>query len=341
MYRLLLICLCMTSLFAASGPNRGVTIHNRILARANGKSISMIDVVKQLDMLFYQNYPDKRGDTEARLEFYKNFWKRVLRDIVDRELVLAEAQEKQLEVSNGDVREEMEEMFGPDVIKNVNSAGLTVQEAQKMIRSDIILRRMLYFRVKSRAYLSITPQDIEEAYNEMASDLGAREEISWQAITFKAPKEAVAKQAAFDGFQLLTQGEATPENVKDELIKKGSLKKDKDVTITSSQIFTHRKSELSRDLLELFNKLPPGVCSEPKEQRSRTDYSQVWKIYLVKGRKVGEMPQIHDMEAQIREMLTQEQIEALSEEYITNLRKHFGVNYEEIDHELQDYEPFK
>lgn len=342
MYRLLLLFgLCVTSLFAAPAANRGITFHNRILARANGKSISMVDVVKQLDMLYYQNFPDKRGDNEARLEFYKAYWKRVLRDIVDRELVLAEAQEKQMEVSNGDVREEMEEMFGPDVIKNVSSAGLTVQEAQKMIRSDIVLRRMLYFRVKSRAYSSITPQEIEKAYNKMAEDLGSREEISWQAITFKSPKDALTKQAAFDGFHLLTKGEATPETVKQVLIEKNQMPKDKDVAVTLSQVFTNHKSELSRDLLDLFDKLPPGVCSEPKAQKSRNDSSQVWKIYLIVGKKVGDMPPLADVEARIRENLIQEQVDSRSEEYITGLRKHFGVNYDEIDQELTDYEPFK
>lgn len=340
MYYLLLLTFFITPL-AAIEPNNKVVVHNRILAQVNGKSISMVDVVKQLDMLLYRNQPEMRNNPEARIEFYKTSWKPVMRDIIDRELVLADAQEKQFEVSNGDIREEMEEMFGPDVIKNVTNAGLTVPEAKKMIRSDILLRRMLYFRVRLRAYSAITPQEIEKAYNVLALDQGAREEVVWSAITFKSTNEQDLKRVAVTAFDLLKQGKAQTESLKETLAQAGVLGIDSDVTISVSPPFSNPKRELSKELSSLFTELAPGEYSQPKMHRGRSDSHSVWKIYCLKEKSAQPLPPLSEVEPQIREELTARQVEVLSDEYITNLRKHFGVNYDEIEREHQDFEPFK
>ncbi len=328
-------------LYAQDVSRSKVIIHNRILTTVNDKTITTLDVVKQLDLLLYRNYPELRGQPEGRLQFYQAFWMRVLKDMIDKELVLADAQEKQFDVTTGDVREEMEELFGPDVIKNVHAAGLTVSDAQKMIRSDIILRRMLYFRVKSRAYSSVSPQDIEKAYNKLTQDTEGRKQISWRAVSFKSGDEVQAKQVAFKAYQLFKSGDANPENIKQELQKRGVLLADGGRTsVVVSSVFTNYPSELSDEMAAHIMSVDAGGYAEPMFQIGRNDPTPTWKVYLVIDKKAGDLPSLSDLEPKIREELTQEKIEVLSDQYITNLRAHFGIDFKELERELRGYQPF-
>ena len=119
-----------------------IGINNRVLASVNGNVISVIDVKKKMDMIMYQSYPQYLGVAEARYEFYNSHWKEVLSDLIDRELMIADSEEKGFPISSGDVREELEEIFGPDVMFNLDNAGLTLDEAWQMVKADIIIRRM-------------------------------------------------------------------------------------------------------------------------------------------------------------------------------------------------------
>src|SRR5262245_8170025 len=109
-------------LFAVSdalrlGPHENIQIiiNNRILAKVNGKAISAFDVMKKMDMLFYRQYPEYTAIPQARLQFYQVSWKRVLQELIDKELILADAEESKLQVSAGDIRQEMELLLGPNI----------------------------------------------------------------------------------------------------------------------------------------------------------------------------------------------------------------------------------
>ena len=70
-------------------------------------------------------------------------WKSALEEIIDKELILADAQESKIEVSSGDVRQEMERSFGPNIIANLDKAGISFEEASKIMQEEIIIRRMI------------------------------------------------------------------------------------------------------------------------------------------------------------------------------------------------------
>ena len=104
---------------------RHVNVNNRILAVVNGKPLSVYDVMKKMDVHFYRQFPEYASSAEARHQFYQAQWKNMLRDLVDKELILADAESAKVEVSAGDVRQEMENMFGPNIIANLDKLGMT------------------------------------------------------------------------------------------------------------------------------------------------------------------------------------------------------------------------
>ena len=46
-----------------------VIVHNRILAKVNGKAISVVDIMKKMDILFYREYPQYTSSSQARFQF--------------------------------------------------------------------------------------------------------------------------------------------------------------------------------------------------------------------------------------------------------------------------------
>ena len=105
---LFLICLIyLLPVFAASnkpepflfgGNSAQIIINNRVLARVNGKPISVIDVMKKMDMIFLRQYPEYAEVPQARFQFYELSWKHVLEDLIDKELILADAEEAKMQV---------------------------------------------------------------------------------------------------------------------------------------------------------------------------------------------------------------------------------------------------
>src|SRR5262249_20356447 len=113
--------------------NKKIFVNNRILAKVNGKAISIMDIMKKMDLLFYKQFPQYAGSTEARHQFYSLYWKNALQDSIDKELIMADAKEAKLEVTGGEIRQELEALFGPNIIANLDKAGISYDDAAEMI----------------------------------------------------------------------------------------------------------------------------------------------------------------------------------------------------------------
>src|SRR5579872_3060389 len=122
MLKILFLIAFTLSVFAADLPRVDfsrepkISMQNTILAKVNGTTISMMDVKKKMDILFHQNYPQLADSNQARFQFYEVSWRHVLMEMIDHELILADAAEKEVKLTDGEVREEMEARFGPNVM---------------------------------------------------------------------------------------------------------------------------------------------------------------------------------------------------------------------------------
>ena len=87
-----------------------ITVNNRVLANVNGKPITVIDVMKRMDLVFLKQFAEYTNSPSARHQFYMANWKRTLNELIDKELILCDAKEMKMEVASGDVRQEMERL---------------------------------------------------------------------------------------------------------------------------------------------------------------------------------------------------------------------------------------
>src|SRR3989344_4181227 len=110
MNRLVLLTLSSAAVLAAEPPiapfsaEGKIAIHNTILAKAQGTTISVLDVKKKLDLLFHKNYPHLAQSNQARCQFYEASWRHVLMEMVDHQLILADAAARDVKVTDGEVR---------------------------------------------------------------------------------------------------------------------------------------------------------------------------------------------------------------------------------------------
>ncbi|MBS4167386.1 peptidylprolyl isomerase [Parachlamydia sp. AcF125] len=315
-----------------------IHVNNRVLATINGKVITVMDVMKKLDLVFYRNFPEYASSAAARYQFYQAHWGEVLQDLIDKELVLADAEEMNLPLTNGDIRQEMEETFGPDIIHNLDKAGLTYDEAWDSIKGDIIIRRMLYYRVNTKAQTQVTPQAIQAAYEQYAQKNVRPKEWSYYMISVRDEQDDKGAEIANQIYQHLQASSVKTEALQESL--KIWLGKDAAQVSVSTKL-SHLENEVTEENKQILSSLSPGNYSKPIAQKSRATKSTVYRLFYLDSFKPGGAPSYDEMKERIKNNLIEEAINKETHLYLEKLRARFGVNKINARETLpKDFEPF-
>lgn len=318
--------------------NAKIVVSNRILARINEKAISVVDLMKKLDVLFYREFPQYTSSTVARYQFYQANWKSVLQELIDKELILADAEENKLPVSSGDVRQEMEQLFGPNIIGNLDKVGLSFDDAWKIVQGDIIIRRMMYLRVNAKAVRQVTPQDVREAYDQHVKTIIRPDEWTYQVISLRSSDPEEGAIAANIAYTLLTEN-GIPLHALAETLKK--MPHAAKVQINVSDEFHHVDKDVSEIYKASLSKLQNGNYSPPIAQKSRSDKSSVFRIFYLKEHLIGGPVPFNEAEMRIKDKLIEIAMAKESEAYLNKLRKHFDVHEDDVKNlTAGDFQPF-
>lgn len=319
---------------------REIVVNNRILAKANGKAISVVDVMKKMDMQFYRQFPQYASSQEARFQFYNANWKRTLSDLIDKELIVADSQEGKMNVSAGDVRQEMESLFGPNIIVNLDQAGLTFNEAQEMVHDEIIIRRMMYFRVQAKAIAAATPQKIREFYDQFAKS-NIRDSVwDYRVVTIRHRDSTKAAEAANAIRAMLVDDNIGIEEIADKW-KKEQEGKPRAATVNVSEEFHTNEKELSESFSATLLSMTPATYSLPITQKSRSDNSTVVRIFYLKNMTPGGPVPFNEVEGKIKDKLINDAMEKETKAYFTRMRQHFDVQDDSLQELFKsDFQPF-
>lgn len=337
----LFILLFMGSLCAAPKGNyfikqpQHIFVNNRILAKVNGKPISVVDVMKKMDLFFYKQFPQYASSVEARFQFYQVTWQRVLQELVEKELIKADAEEVKLPISQGDIRQEIETLFGPNIIANLDKAGLTYEEAVEMIREDLLIKCMMMARVNTKVVRSITPQMVSEYYREWSKENAKPAQWTYQVVSIRGEDSTVCAEVANTAYHQLVDERLPMSQLKTKLML------DDQTTCTLSDEFTHSPKEVSEAYKTILKNLKPKTFSQPIAQKSRSSNTEVYRIFFLKEVTDGGAPPFHQVENKLKDILIENEIQKENEAYITRLRKHFKVHMDEINKYIpEDFKPF-
>jgi len=98
----------------------------------------------------------------ARYQFYSSQWYPTLQQMIDHELMVTDAETRQVNVSDGEVREEIQTRFGPNVMESLDQLGITYDEAREMVHQDMIVQRIQWVRVSSKDHFSRNQKCLSE-----------------------------------------------------------------------------------------------------------------------------------------------------------------------------------
>lgn len=318
-----------------------IIINNRILVQINGTAITTYDVMKKMDILFYRQFPEYISSVPARYQFYQINWRSVLDDLINKELVLADAKDHKIEVSAGDIRQEMENAFGPHMIVNLDKVGMSFDEAAKIVEGDLLIRRVIGFRVHAKALKAATPAKVQQAYQAFISDPNNARLTQWnyQVITINDTPKEKALETANLAYRLLIEEGIPLDQLLDELKDRKAIGRKTKVTI-SDEISNHEQ-ELSESYKKVLASMNTGMISQPSAQKSRTTKATVYRIFYVKDKKPGGIPTFQEMENKLRDHILNILVDQETDKYLNKLKSHYRVRESDINAGIPaNYQPF-
>lgn len=300
-------------------------IKNRILLKINGKPISVMDVVRKMDLIFYRQYPDLASSMMARYQFYQSGWRMVLGTVIDDSLIMADAAEKEVQVNDGEVREELEKLFGPDVVINLDKLGMTLEEAFDLLKTEITVQRMTGVMVRSKAMAEVYPISVRKKYERVLEENPVQNFLIYQILSIRGEEhERVAQEA----YTLLHEQKLPFEEIVARLQKEG-------VEISLSNEYRQKEKDLSLSYKAVLETLSAGMASAP------VSTSKGSRLFCLKGVEKVDPPPFKEVSEGLKRALTQELIEKRGSEYRNKLRKQYGVTDQYLSHLIpEDLQPF-
>lgn len=312
-----------------------IIVTNRILATVNGVSISVIDVMKKMDMVLQRYYPERFSFKFMRFQHYSKNWRDTLIQMIDQELMLADAQHLDVKVSDAEVREEMLRRFGANMMMTLDMMGISSEEARMQIHKEIVVQKIMWYRVHSKVFNMVGPQDIKEAYRLFCKHNPPIEKWNYQVLSIRSVSESIGALLAKRAFDLLEKRDIAfsllPEALKTE--------QENSQVALSAELEGDEKS-LSISHKEVLKQLEPGTFSAPIAQVSRHDHSTVYRIFYLKEHQVQTPPSFEKMAEELKEHLLQQASFKESTHYIAKLRQRYGFEEAKMLHIPEDFQPF-
>ena len=314
-----------------------ISVQNTILTTVNDNTISVIDVMKKLDLVLHQNYPDLADSAPARFQFYSNNWKHVFTEMIDSELILADAEAKEIKLTDGEIREEMERRFGPNVQATLDKIGLSYEDSRNLIRKELIVQRMMWFFVHSKALTSVSPQEIRQAYKQYLREHPAYRQLTYRVFTIRTEGDDAPSQVQ-EAYNILTA--AAPDEALDAL--KAWEAAHTNSSIQCSAEYCAKDQDLSASHKDALNDLSAGTYSQPVTQMSRAEKRPVHRIFYLVKTDDYPAPAFEDISLQLKNELTNKAVAQEAGSYLQRLRKHYGFDTGRLKESVpDDFQPFQ
>lgn len=299
-----------------------------------------MDVVKKMDIIIYEHFPETRNSPVRLFQFYNSQWKFTFEDMVFNELILADGEAKEIKVSDGDVREEMERRFGPNVIINLNKLNLQYEEVRDMVHSELLVRQLQSMKIYSKAQLSITPEIVKKEYISHLEKNPPKEEWIYQVVSVRGKDEKICKSTIDQLSNDLKLQSTKLSSLYSDLQQLPQVQ-DKSVVLNLSKEFIVDDKNLSEEHKSILTKLKDNEFSSPIAQISRLDNTNVYRIFHLKSHNLTEAPSFNQVFEELETSLLNQAAQREREAYRLKLYKKFGFDDDLFKQILpDDYQPF-
>lgn len=317
MTKILLVSLLCTAYLGAAQPGldfsfaepEELVIHNRVLLKIKGKPLTVMDVVKKMDLLFYRQYPELASNQVAKYQFYSNAWRSILSGVIDDALIMADAEEKKVEITDGEIREELEALFGPDVVLNLDKLGMTLPEALELLKTELTVQRMTGMMVHSRALTEAHPKKIREKYQAFLEKNPPSDTWVYQVLSIRGKNHEESARQAY---------EALNQNVPFDKVL--SQLKEEGVQVSLSEEYQRAEKDLSLSHKGALQAIGTGLVSTPSSTQD------VSRLFVVKKFEKGVAIPFKEMENKLKQEIVSKAVDHYNEVYREGLRTHYGLS---------------
>lgn len=313
-----------------------IIIKNRILTEVNQRPISVLDVTRQMDMFLNQNYPQYAHSAVARYQYYKARWKPTLQQMIDRELMLSEAERYHLSITPEEVREEIQNRFGANIMDQLTGLKMSFEELKKTIEKDLLVQKIQWFKITAKALQHVTSQEIKKAYHQYLSENPPKNLWQYQFITIQfdeLEKGIILAQKIID----LKETANHDLNAAVNLYNQQTDELDKRFLSVSQDMEVEEKM-LSKAHYQTLNGLAANQWSDPITQTARNG-KHVIRIFHLKAHTKEQAPSMETLSPHLKNYLLQEYAQKEHDTYLNMLRKRLGYDDKMLD--IPDnFEPF-
>lgn len=295
--------------------NKEFFINNRVLFRVKDNTITVMDVIHKMNLLFYKSYPHLVQSSMSKAEFYSGLWAVLVEAIIDDFLIVADAEEKKVSVDAKDVRREMERSFGDNLMDIISSFNMTEEDIFKIMERDLIVQKMLGIMVRSKVSLLISPGKIKEVYREQLRNYHREKQWSYVILTLESTSEENTLAVA--------------EEIHDTIINQRSLNEQaicrfaakKDVKIKISNLLQGSEKTLSKVHQNILTNADFDLCSKPFVYKK----NQI-RLFVIKEFSFTKEKSFSELEEQLHVELLEKLFEKEESLYREKLRKRFAFD---------------
>lgn len=314
-----------------------IAVNNIPLAKINGKVISLGDVVKELDLRLYSHNPDAYNDVNHRFSYYRETWKRQLDELISLELLKKEAEEKKVKISDSDIRKELIDKYGSDLITKLSQANLTYEDAKESVRNDILAQQMNWFGFINKVFYKVGPQTLKTAYDEHLANNPATQLWKYQFLTIRHKNKDKAAEIGFKLKALDPKNFSNLQALKEALVSLFSADEEFRISITDD--FNVEDKSIAESHKTILATLPIETISEPVFQQTNNEF--VIRLFHLKDFIKSEPEPFHQMSDRLKGELVSRMAEKERLTYFQRLKEKYGYSNAEIYLPLPtDYEPF-
>ncbi|WP_194844121.1 peptidylprolyl isomerase [Candidatus Clavichlamydia salmonicola] len=304
-------------LFIVSGPLQAgeghLMVHNRTLFHSGKRVITAIDVMRKMDLIFYQNFPNMLNSKFARYRFYNAMWRTITDSLIDEVLIVSDAEEKKITVNDSEIKEELERIFGLNVVNEADMLGMTLEDVTDLIKKDLLVQKMLNMIVRSRAMMEINPQALKDQYRQLVDSYSNKEEWVYAIVSLRGYDKTEVFAAAKKIHDFLSSGkeEFSYDNLK-------SLVSSLPVILTCSEEYVRNEQDLSDAHKKILLKMTKGTYSDPVWLKD------AFRIFYFKDIKKETPPQFNVVKDELQAMISREAVLRLDTAYREKLRMENG-----------------
>lgn len=305
-----------------------IVVNNRILTTVNGHTLSMLDVVKQMDVVMSQHYPQYLDSVPAKMQFYTMQWKATLQHMIDQELMMADAESRQVSATDAEVREEIQNRYGPNVMGTLDALGLSYEEAKAMTHKELVVQKIQWLRVTSKAFSKVTTEVVKKAFEEHLAHHPPKEMWKYQFLTLRYDAIDAAMSAA-EQIEEFKEISGNVLSVAADLLKQ-KMPQEEGPHLSISSELTSEDKELSELHRKVLSQMTVGSWSKPVLQQSR-DGTQVVRIFHLKSHSKQETPLFETMATGLRQELVNQYAEKEMSLYLARLHQRFNYAPDMLD----------